>query len=197
MTTSNTIRISHLLFDFLGWVDYPLHQNWPKAQTGTLRLAFVEAIWNNDVAVLQEFCTKVMRLQDYRYQLNGTAGVETKEWIPQGLEQQFRTIRFDAESPVTQISKTPLNQHDPGIILQQCLFSEDVQKILSIRLSLMNDEHFIYFSEMIDALEWFSDFQSQFFFTYHPEAIPKELHHHFWFIDEHYLGEKLFTHHES
>lgn len=194
MITKNTIRIAPLLFDFLGWIDYNEKQNWPIREIAELRSSFIMAIWNNDTGELREFCKQVIRLQQYRYQLNGTAGVETRSWIPKELEQQFVSIPFDPKKPITVLPKTISNQDDPGIVLQQCLFSEDLQKILSIKVSQMTDPAFIYFSEMIDALEWFAAFQSPFWFTYHPERIPSALHHHFWFIDEHYLGEKHFVH---
>ena len=197
LKTKNTIRVSHLLFDFLGWIDYNEKQNWPENEIEKLRTGFINAIWNNDITALQDFCKKVIRLQDYRYQLNGTAGVETKQWIPEGLEQHFHSVPFDPNSPVTKLTKTLLNQNDPGIILQECLYSEDLQKILSIKVSRMVDHQFIYFSEMIDALQWFSDFQTHFWFTYHPELIPKGLRGHFWFIDDKYLGEKQFIDNES
>jgi hypothetical protein len=197
MKTKNTIRVSHLLFDFLGWVDYNDNQNWPKNEMEKLRSSFISAIWDNDIIELQDFYKRVIRLQQYRYKLNGAAGVETKQWIPKGLEKQFCLLPFDPHAVVTKIPKTIWNQHDPGIILQESLLSEDLQKTLSIKVSRMTDHQFMYFSEMIDALQWFSDFQTQFWFTYHPELIPKGLYHHFWFIDDNYLGEKDFIYHES
>lgn len=197
MRFEKPVRMSHLLFDFIGWTDYRANQNLPRNELERLRTDFIDAIWNNPIEELELFCNEVIRLQQYRYSLNGAAGVETKEWIPKGMENDFIPVPFDPRASIQKLKKTSYNSNDPGIILQDCLGSDDLQKELSLKLSQMSDVLLIYFSQMIDALEWFSDSQTRFWFTYHPERIPERLKDHFWFIDENYLGEKEFLLQES
>jgi hypothetical protein len=197
MEKEKDIRVSHLLFDFIGWVDYFDNQNFPVSEIQKLRNDFINAIWNNEQEELVRFCKDVIRLQRYRYKLNGTAGVERTEWIPKGLEKYFSPVPFDPKERIKKLQRTWWNQYDAGIILQDCLLSNHLEKALSIKLTEMNDSQLIYFSNLIDSLEWFSDSQTQFWFTYHAELIPPPLHGHFWFIDENYLGEKDFAVNES
>lgn len=198
MGKRDTIRVSHLLFDFIGWVDYFENQHLPISEIEKLRMDLIHAVWNNDSHELKEFCTQVIRLQQYRYKLNGAAGVETREWIPKGLEHQFHAIPFNPGDPIKRLHKTFWNKYDPGIVLQDCMLPGDqFEKRLSIKFTEMTATQLIYFSGLIDSLEWFADSQTQFWFTYRPYLIPAQLERHFWFIDENYLGERDFVVKES